>query len=104
MTDRHEYVELLKRKLDEWDHDVATLETRVRDTGNEVQARSREALADLRETRRQLGHRVSELTATTDEAWQRVRLSLDSAWENVKTGLAAARDELVPPAKKDGQQ
>lgn len=101
--DRHQYVEALKRKLDELDKEVDALEGRVRDASGELEVRGRKALDDLRATRLQLQDRMTELATTGDEAWQRLRLHLDAAWDTLKTGLLAARDELVPPSKKDGQ-
>jgi predicted nuclease with TOPRIM domain len=102
--DRHQHVEALKRKLDELDHEVDTLEGRLRDAGGELQVRGRRALDDLRVTRLQLQDRLAELASTGDDAWQRLRLHLDSAWDTLKTGLRAAKDELVPPSTSDGQQ
>lgn len=96
MIDRHQYVEKLKAKLDQWDRDLDVLEARVRDTSGELRQRSQQALADLQATQRQLGERLNELVHTTDDAWQRIRLSLDAALDNVKSGLAAAREELRP--------
>ena len=103
MTDRHQYVDMIKRKLDELDQEVDTLEIRLREAGNERQDRGRTARADLRETQRQLQGHMAELASTSDDAWQRVRLSLDSTWATLKAGLVAARNELLPPAKKGGQ-
>lgn len=103
MTDRHQYIELIKQKLDELDLEMDTLEVRLREAGNELQDRGRTALADLRETQRQLQGQMTELLSTSDDAWQRVRLSLDSTWTTLKAGLVAARNELLPPAKKDGE-
>lgn len=100
--DRHQYVDTLKRKLDELDQEADALERRLRDAGGELQVRGRKALDDLRVTRLQLQDRLIELAGTGDDAWQRVRLHLDAAWDTVKTGLLAARDELIPPTKKDG--
>jgi predicted nuclease with TOPRIM domain len=101
--DRHQYVDALKRKLDEVDQEVDALEGRLRDASGELQARGRKALDDLRVTRLQLQDRLAELATTGDDAWQRLRFHLDAAWDTLKTGLLAARDELVPPSKKDGQ-
>ena len=101
--DRHQYVEALKRRLDELDQEVDSLESRLRDATGEFQVRGRKALDDLRVTRLQLQDRLAELASTGDDAWQRLRLHLDAAWDTLKTGLLAARDELVPPSKKDGQ-
>lgn len=101
--DRHQYVDALKRKLDELDQEVDSLETRLRETSGELQARGRKALDDLRVTRLQLQDRLTELASTGDDAWQRLRLHLEASWDTLKTGLLAARDELVPPTKKDGQ-
>lgn len=97
MIDRHHYVEKLKARLDEWDRELDVLEARLKETRCEAEQRSQKAMADLKQTRQQLGQRVDELVTTSDEAWQRIRLSVDTAWENVKSGLAAVRAELIPP-------
>jgi hypothetical protein len=100
MPDRHQYVEKMKAKLDEWDFDLATFENRVRDASDEVKRRSQLALSDLKTARQQLGQNFAEITDASDEAWQKLRLSLDRAWDNVKSGLLSARAELLPPSAK----
>lgn len=96
MIDRHEYLQKLKSKLDEWDREIDTLEHRLGDMKGEAEQRARLALDDLKLTRQQLTQRVDELLDTTDDAWQRIRLSVESAWDNVKSGLSAARAEIAP--------
>ena len=96
MLDRHQYVEKLKAKLDEWDHELDTVETQVKDASNEAKQRSQLALAELKAARQQLGNSLDELVDATDEAWQKVRFSFDMAWDSVKSGLLAARAELMP--------
>lgn len=95
MIDRHDYVQKLKAKLDEWDREIDTLETRLGEMKGDAEERARLALDDLKLTRQQLTDRVDELLSTTDDAWQHIRLSFENAWDNVKSGLSAARTELT---------
>jgi hypothetical protein len=102
MPDRHQYVEKLKAKLDEWDRELATFEDRARSASDDVKKRSHLALADLMTARQQLSHSLTEIVDASDDAWQALRLSMDRAWDNVRTGLLAARSEMLPPQKKTG--
>lgn len=104
MMDRHEYVQKLKSKLDEWDREIDSLETRLKEVKGDAEQRARLALEDLKLTRAQLTQRVDELIDTSDDALQRIRLSLESAWENVKTGLSSAREEIAPSKKSDTEK
>jgi hypothetical protein len=99
MPDRHQYVEKLKAKLDEWDRELATFEDRARNASDDVKNRSHLALADLMTARQQIGRSLAEIVDASDDAWQTLRLSMDRAWDNVRTGLLAARSEMLPPKK-----
>lgn len=103
MIDRHEYIQKLKARLDAWDREIDTLETRLHEVKGDAEQRARLALEDLQVTRDQLAQRVDELLTTSDDALQRIRLSVESAWENVKSGISAARSELLPEKKPEGQ-
>jgi hypothetical protein len=102
MPDRHQYIEKLKAKLDEWDRELSTFENRAKDAGEEVKQRSHLALADLMTARQQIGRNLVEIVDASDDAWQTLRLSLDKALDNVKSGLLSARAELLPPSAKTG--
>lgn len=101
MIDRHEYVQKLKTKLDEWDREIDSMEARLKEAKGDAEHRARLALDDLKLTRAQLTQRVDELLTASDDAVQRIRLSFESAWDNVKNGLSAVRAEFTPDKKKD---
>jgi hypothetical protein len=100
MIDRHEYVQKLKEKLDNWNREIDTLEGRLQEVKGDAEQRARLALEDLKLTRTQLTQRVDELLSTSDDALQRIRLGFESAWDDVKNGISAVRSELVPEKKE----
>ena len=48
MTTRHEYIEKLKNKLDEWDADIDELETKAKEATSELKIEVEDQLAALR--------------------------------------------------------
>ncbi|NIW35243.1 MAG: hypothetical protein GWN32_01300 [Gemmatimonadetes bacterium] len=80
---REEYVERIKRQLDEWNAAIDRLEKRASDLTAEARQRYQARVSALREKRQEIQGKLKELQA-----------SGESAWEAVKAGVEAARTEF----------
>lgn len=80
---REEYVERIKRQLDEWNAGIEKLEKRAGELTAEARQRYQARVEALRARRQEIQGKVKELQAAGE-----------SAWEAIKAGVEAARTEF----------
>jgi hypothetical protein len=70
MSKRDEFVEAMKRKLDETNEQIDELEARARAGREKLGASYDHQLAQLREASRAVGKKIDEIRAAGDERWE----------------------------------
>jgi len=91
MQTRTEYVEQLKNKLDEWNHDIAKWEEKARSTKNDLTIEYEMRMDDLRKKRDEAAAKLKELQASSESAWQELKTGADSAWAAMREAFDKAR-------------
>jgi uncharacterized coiled-coil DUF342 family protein len=90
MTTRHEYIEKLKNKLDEWDNEIDELEAKAQQTGAELKFELEDQIASLKLKRDQARLKISEIMNASEEAWEDLKAGADEAWNNLKQAIEKA--------------
>ena len=90
MTTRHEYVEKLKEKLDEWDANIDELETMAQKTTAELKYEFDDQLTSLRLQRDIARLKLAEMMDASEEAWEDLIQGADEAWGSMKDALDKA--------------
>jgi len=80
MSERQEYLDKLKAKLDEWDADIDKLEAKSRETQADLQVQYRKQLQEMRETRDDAMRRYREMQDSAGEAWEAFAKGSEKAW------------------------
>ena len=91
MSTRNEYVEQLKNKLDEWNHDIAKWEEKARAKKNDLTINYEMTLDDLCKKRDDANARLKELQASSEGAWKELKAGADSAWAAMREAFDKAR-------------
>ncbi len=91
MTTRNEYVEQLKSKLDEWNHEITHWEEKARAKKNDLTINYEMTLDDLRKKRDDANVKLKELQASSENAWQDLKAGADSAWAAMREAFDKAR-------------
>lgn len=94
MSTRHAFIENLKHQLDEWDADLAELETKAASAKEELKAGYQHDLAALRQQRDEAMRKLNELRATTGDAWEDLKQGAETAWSDLKSAFAKACGKL----------
>lgn len=94
MTTRNEYVEQLKSKLDEWNHDIAKWEEKARGMKNDMTINYEMTMDDLRKKRDEANAKLKELQASSGDAWQDLKAGADSAWSALREAFDKARSHF----------
>jgi hypothetical protein len=90
MTSRHEYIEKLKDKLDEWDADIDTLEEKAQHAKADLKFEYQDQLAALRRKRDDMKLKLAELMDSSEDAWDDLKKGADTAWHNMKEAVDKA--------------
>ncbi|MBZ2188355.1 hypothetical protein K8B33_04570 [Alcanivorax sp. JB21] len=96
MPHRKEYIERIKRKLDEWDGELDRLEDKAKQARDEVQQQWAERRPELEQVLRDLEMRVKNAHDSVEENWEETRSKLESGWERLSRELKTVTDRLFP--------
>ena len=94
MTTRDEYVDRMKRQLDEWNRDIDRLEAQAASGEARAKLRYTEQMEKARRRRDDLQQRLDELQRSSGDAWERMKGGVDEAGNALREALADARKEL----------
>ena len=94
MTTRHEYVEKLKVKLDEWDNDIDELEASAKKASSDIKLEIGDQMTSLRIKRDIAKLKLSEIMDASEEAWEDVKEGAEGAWSDLKDAIEKARSHF----------
>jgi chromosome segregation ATPase len=90
MTTRHEYIEKLKEKLDEWDADIDELEETAQHAKADLKFEYQDQLAALRRKSDDAKLKLAELRDSSEGAWEDLKEGADEAWDSLKAAIEKA--------------
>jgi len=80
---REEYAQILKKKIDEWNKDIDTLQGKIGQVQDGVKTEYQKRITDIQEQRKDFEQRLKKL-----------RESGDGAWEDIKAGLEISKEAI----------
>jgi uncharacterized coiled-coil DUF342 family protein len=90
MTDRDEYAEKMKRKIDEWNAEIDKLEGKAREASGEWEQKYNEQLAEMRKYRDEAEEKYDELRRQSAENWAKWEADAKAAWSDIADGFQKA--------------
>ncbi|MGE5173309.1 MAG: hypothetical protein ACM3MD_05720 [Betaproteobacteria bacterium] len=97
-TKREEYIDKISQQLKEWSSWIDELESRVAGTSAGMKAKYEARIRELKEKRDALSLKLRELGATSGEAWNTVKTSIEEAKKDLKEAISAVRDKFKKAA------
>ena len=94
MTSRHEYIDKLKEKLDEWDADIDELEARAQNTKTELEFELKDQITALKLRRDIMKLKLNEIRDSSEEAWEDIKVGAEEAWADVKDAMKKAKSHF----------
>ncbi len=94
MTTRHEYIEKLKDKLDEWDADIDQIEANAQKATADIKFELEDQITSLKVKRDLARLKLAELMDSGEEAWQDIKEGADEAWSSLKDAIEKARSHF----------
>lgn len=90
MNTRNEYVEQLKKNLDEWNSNIARWEEKAKLARTDLRIDYEMQLEALRKHREEATAKLKELQATGEEAWKDLSVGADAAWAAMREAFDKA--------------
>ncbi|RLK50430.1 hypothetical protein DFR31_0326 [Alkalispirillum mobile] len=94
MSDKNEYVEKMKARLDEWNADISKLQAKARQAEADAKIRYEEQLRELRKQRDHAEEKLKEVQASSEEAWREMRAGMEKAWDDVSEAFRNAMNRF----------
>lgn len=95
MADRHEYIERIKHKIDEWNNELNRLE-RIASQGGSNREFMESIKPELDEVLEEMEERVEALRESTPEDSAEIRAELDQGWHRLSNDLAGLCERIYP--------
>jgi peptidoglycan hydrolase CwlO-like protein len=90
---REEYVERMKRQLDEWNAAIDKLEKRAGELTAEARQRVQARVAALRAKRQEIQGKLKEMQAAGESAWDAIKASVEAARTEFKRAYEETESE-----------
>jgi hypothetical protein len=94
MTSRHEYIDKIKDKLDEWDADIDELEELATKAKSELKFELEDQITSLKLKRDIAKLKLSEIKDAGEEAWEDIKTGAEEAWDDLKDAIEKARSHF----------
>ena len=104
MSSHQEYIDRLRKQLEEWDYELDRLEHRVRDLADQARERAKKQLESARGYRQDVEKKLERLEDSANHALEDLRDGLEIAWDGIKTGYYAARAEFEDDKDREKQE
>jgi len=99
MKKRQEYVDALKVRLDGWNADVTKWEAQAASAGDDLRARYKKELDEVRARREEAHYQMKLLQGASATAWQEFAKGADEAWDRMQAAIAQASRQFGKTAK-----
>jgi len=97
-SQRDQYVNNLKERLDEWNRDIDGLEVRARELASTAREQYEEQMRNLRSRRGDLEARLDSMSGAAEDAWEDLKGGAEAAAETLGSAIRAARARFGSPA------
>ena len=94
MNRRDEYLERLKKQLDEWNAEVAKWEERTREAQAGMRAEYEKQLQAYRHQRDQGLEHMRRIQSASGDAWMDLMRGADDAWARMREAFEKARSQF----------
>lgn len=94
MMKRDEYVEKLKKQLDDWNAEASKWEVKARAAQANMRSEYEKQLVAYRRQRDQALEQMKKVQASSGEAWQELVRGTDDAWAKMREAVEKARSQF----------
>lgn len=97
MSKRDEYVETMKRQLDEWNADLDKLETRLSGAAEPLRSRLQPQLSKARDSYATARQKLSEIRSAGEESWEGLTDDAEHLWKALRQSINYFKSQVKRP-------
>ncbi len=90
METRDQYVNDLKKKLDEWNEQISKTEAQMNQASDEAKARYAKQVEEMKAHADDAQKRMHELIQSSAAEWEKMRPQFEAAWGDIAAGFGRA--------------
>jgi len=90
MTERDQYIEKTKAKIDQWNADIDRMKARAEEVGADARIEYQKRLDEMRAQRDEAEAQLKTLREASDDAWRDMKAGFDKAWDNISGAFDSA--------------
>ncbi len=90
MTERDQYIEKTKAKIDQWNADIDRMKARAEEVGADARIEYQKRLDEMRAQRDEAEAQLKKLREASDDAWRDMKAGFDKAWDNISGAFDSA--------------
>ena len=94
ITEREEYVEHMKAKVEEWNSEIDQLEDKARNSGAEIQDKAQALIGELDQKLAEGQEKLMNIAGTTDDTWVDIKSEAEVLWEDINNTVKETRKAL----------
>jgi hypothetical protein len=86
---KEQYSDSLAAELKEWSAEIDVLSAKAETAAVDMKAKYHEEIEALRVREHAAVEKIKELQASSDDAWESVKVTAEQVWHDFRTGLAS---------------
>jgi uncharacterized coiled-coil DUF342 family protein len=90
MKNKEAYIQKLHVKIDEWNADIDKLKAKADQAEADAKIEYQKQIEALNDKRNELEKKVSEISRSSEDAWQDLKAGIDLAWEAMNEAIKSA--------------
>ena len=94
ITEREEYVEHMKAKLEDWNSEIDQLEDKSRNSAPDMREKADVLIGEIDQKLAEGQETLKNIAGTTDDSWMNLKTDAEVIWENIKTTVEETRKSL----------
>lgn len=87
MTEREQYIDKAKAKLDQWNAEIGKFAAQVAGSDADAEVEYRKQLDEMRNQRDKAEAKLKELHDASDDAWDDMKSGFDKAWDSISSAF-----------------
>jgi predicted nucleic acid-binding Zn-ribbon protein len=91
ITEREEYVQHMRSKMEDWNNELDALEDKAQNSGPEIREKGQTLIGELDQKLAEGQEVLMNIAGTTDDSWMDLKLNAEVVWENIKNSFEETR-------------
>lgn len=94
MSNREEFVQKIKSKIDEIDAQISLLEAKAKGAEADMRIKYADEIKEMKEKRAETEEKLSKLKASSSDAWKELKAGLEEAWGVLDKSIKSAKERF----------